>query len=157
MVSGKRALEGAAVLLGLWFFYYLWTGTDRARARIAVETSVTPPAAINAAPPSLAASPKEAARLPPLAASDLLEAYRANEIKADLLYKGKRFHVTGAVTRIRSDIADEPQVELVRDVMGVTARGLSKEFAASLNKGDSFEGDCTVVGSIVGSPIVDCG
>jgi len=157
MVSGKRALEGAAVLFGLWFFYYLWTGTDRARARMDAESGVRP-VAVNAAPPNLPpAPPRQPDRAPLLAASDLLEAYKANEIKADLLYKGKRFHVTGTVTRIRSDITNEPQVQLVHDIMGVTAKGLSKEFAASLNKGDSFEGDCTVVGSIIGSPIVDCG
>lgn len=93
---------------------------------------------------------------PALAATKLLQAYKANEIKADLEYKGKRFHVTGTVVSIRSDIGDDPQIELVTEPLGVTASGLSKRFAATLNKGDLLEGDCTVTGSVMGSPMIDC-
>jgi len=141
----------------LWVFYYLWESPERARVRLAEENGGVQAAAITDVPPPLPPGPpQEAARLPPLTASTLLEAYKANEIKADMLYKGKRFHLTGTITRIRSDVADEPQVELEREFMGVTAKGLSKEFAASLNKGDAFGVDCIVNGSIAGMPIVDC-
>jgi len=94
----------------------------------------------------------ERVALPPLSAATLLQAYKANEIKADLKYKGKRFHITGTVVGIRSDITDDPVVELVTDLMGVSAQGLSKEFAATLDKGDTMEADCTATGSILGSP-----
>lgn len=113
-------------------------------------------AALAANPTPAGAPAAPAAPLPPLAAATLLQAYKANEVSADLKYKGKRFHVTGTVVGIRSDFTDDPVVELVTGMMGVSATGLSKQFAATLNKGDTLESDCTVRGSVVGSPMLDC-
>jgi hypothetical protein len=108
-----------------------------------------------------AAEPIAAARAPapvigPLAASELLADYGANEVKADLKYKGKRFHITGRVAGISSDFTNDAHVHLERELMGVDAKGLSKEAAAALNKGDAFSADCTVNGEVVGSPMIDC-
>jgi hypothetical protein len=151
-IDSSRALKFAGIAFGLWVVYWLWTGPDRARAHMVAENRDSPEQAMAPAqtdvPPPLPVSR--------LAADELLSAYRSNEIKADMLYKGKRFRLTGTVMRIRSDFMNEPQIELVREYSGVTVKGIGKQLAASLNKGDTFEADCTVNGSIVGSPIADC-
>lgn len=120
----------------------------------AIAAAALAPAQNQKPAPQPAAKPPE--KLPPLAAATLLQAYKANEVKADIKYKGKRFKVTGTVVGIRSDFTNDPQVELVTDLLGVTASGLSKEFAATLNKGDTLEADCTVTGSVMSSPMLDC-
>lgn len=74
---------------------------------VAVQHSGAPPGAPSA--PS-AAQGSDAA--PPVTAVDLDAAYRANEVRADALYRGKLVHVTGVVEKIAKDIIDHPVVTL---------------------------------------------
>jgi len=48
----------------------------------------------------------------PVTAVDLDAAYRANEVRADTLYKNKIVHVTGVVDKIAKDFTDRPVVTL---------------------------------------------
>jgi len=130
------------------------SGSDKSAS---ASTSPVAPAALAVAPqPAEPAKPAEPVKLDTLKASTLLQAYSANEIAADAKYKGKRFKVTGTVVAIKSDITDDPQVWLVSDLNPVVANGIRKGFAATLNKGDTIEYGCTVSGSIVGMPTLDC-
>jgi hypothetical protein len=52
---------------------------------------------------------------PPVTASDLDSAYRANEVRADALYRNKIVHVTGIVDKIAKDLADRAVVTLRTD------------------------------------------
>jgi hypothetical protein len=106
--------------------------------------------------PSPLSSPVVPVSLDKLSAATLLQAYASNEVAADAKYKGKRFRVSGRVAAIKSDIADEPQVWLVSDLNSVIASGLNKSFAASLSKGDQMDAACTVTGSALGMPMLDC-
>ncbi len=126
------------------------TGSKTVATPVAAAAMLTTPGKL---PPDAVTRP---IKLPTLTAAKLLQAYRVNEVKADLQYKGKRFHVTGMVMGVSSDIADEPQVELVTDLSGVVASGIRREFAATLNKGDLLEADCVVDGEVLGSPMLDC-
>jgi len=139
-----RAIALFSVFGLLFFAYRCASGSSTPSA----------PAVANAAALPAAAIPQGPA--PALAAADLLAAYQANEVKADMKYKGKRFHISGAVAGVSSGLGDEPHVHLLRELMGVDVSGLTKDRAASLNKGDAFEADCTVSGEVIGSPQVDC-
>jgi hypothetical protein len=104
-----------------------------------------------------AEAPVAPVELAQLAASTLREDYDANQIAADHKYKGRRFRVSGTVAAITSDFADDPQVWLVSDGLGgVDADGLSKTFAGTLKKGDTLRAACTVTGSMIGTPTIDC-
>ena len=48
----------------------------------------------------------------PVTAVDLDAAYRANEVRADSLYKNKIVHLTGVVDKIAKDFTDRPVVTL---------------------------------------------
>lgn len=52
-----------------------------------------------------------------ISAKDLFAAYEENEVKADNLYKGKQLEVTGVVSDISKDIADNVYVSLETDNM----------------------------------------
>jgi uncharacterized OB-fold protein len=144
--SSKRAL----VLLGVFGVLFVFYRCATRGEKTAATTTAEPLAA------AAVRAPEPAAVLGPLTAAALLADYQANEVKADLKYKGKRFHITGTVTGVSSGLMNEPHVHLDREIMGVDVKGLSKERAAALNKGDRFEADCTVTGEVVGSPFVDC-
>ena len=51
----------------------------------------------------------------PVSAAELIEAYRANESKADEKYKGKTLAVTGTVSGKGTDFNKNPYVELKAD------------------------------------------
>ncbi|WP_421575362.1 OB-fold protein [Stenotrophomonas maltophilia] len=93
-----------------------------------------------------------------ITARQLYRDYEANEVAADVLYKGKRLLITGEVATIQTDLMDEPQVLLkAGSVEQVMISGLSSEAAGALNKGKAVTAACTGNGMIMGSPVTrDC-
>jgi hypothetical protein len=94
--------------------------------------------------------------LPKLNAATLRAAYKANQIAADAKYQGHRYEVNGTVVSIDSGLGDEPNVSLVSALEPVVAKGLTKRFAATLNKGDNMIAECTVTGVVLDMPMLDC-
>jgi uncharacterized membrane protein YvbJ len=89
-------------------------------------------------------------------AVDLSAAYKANEVAADMKYKGKRLLVTATVESINKDFKDEVWVGLKTDnqFMPIHAEGFSPEQVANLKKGSQIEIACTGAGMTVGSPFL---
>ena len=89
-----------------------------------------------------------------LTAQQLFSEYEANEVAADLKYKGKVLLVTGVVTDIGKDIFDTPFIEMSLDQFGL--EGVKCNFAenevpgiASISKGQTL----TMKGKGDGKPI----
>lgn len=93
-----------------------------------------------------------------ITARQLYRDYEANEVAADVLYKGKRLLITGEVATIQTDLMDEPQVLLkAGSVEQVMISGLSREAAGALGKGEAVSAVCTGNGMILGAPVTrDC-
>lgn len=93
-----------------------------------------------------------------ITARQLYRDYEANEVAADVLYKGKRLLITGEVATIQTDLMDEPQVLLkAGSVEQVMISGLSREAAGALGKGEAVSAACTGNGMILGAPVTrDC-
>jgi len=93
-----------------------------------------------------------------ITARQLHRDYEANEVAADVLYKGKRLLITGEVASIQRDLMDKPQVQLkAGSVDQVMISGLSREEAGALGKGDTVLAACTGNGMILGSTMTrDC-
>ncbi|NYF34733.1 hypothetical protein [Stenotrophomonas sp. JAI102] len=93
-----------------------------------------------------------------ITARQLYRDYEANEVAADVLYKGKRLLISGEVVSIQTDLMDKPQVHLkAGSIEQVMISGLSKEEAGVLSKGDAVLAACTGNGMILGSPVTrDC-
>ena len=93
-----------------------------------------------------------------ITARQLYRDYEANEVAADVLYKGKRLLISGDVAAIQTDLLDEPQVHLkAGSVEQVTISGLSREEAGVLSKGDAVLAACRGNGMILGAPVTrDC-
>ncbi len=93
-----------------------------------------------------------------ITARQLYRDYEANEVAADVLYKGKRLLITGEVATIQTDLLDEPQVLLkAGSVAQVMISGFSREAAGALGKGEAVTAACTGNGMILGSPVTrDC-
>ena len=124
------------------------------------QAALSTPAAQGTSAPTQAPAPmvvKPAAPLPALAAGTLIQAYKANAVAADRKYKGNRYHVTGRVAAIDSTLGDTPSVRLGSEYDYVIVSGVRAAFAATLNKGDTFEDeDCEATGSVIGTPTLDC-
>jgi hypothetical protein len=93
-----------------------------------------------------------------ITARQLYRDYEANEVAADVLYKGKRLLISGEVAAIQADLFDEPQVLLkAGSVEQVMISGLSREAAGALSRGDAVLAACTGNGMILGAPVTrDC-
>jgi len=93
-----------------------------------------------------------------ITARQLYRDYEANEVAADVLYKGKRLLITGEVATIQTDLMDEPQVLLkAGSFEQVMISGLSREAAGALGKGEAVSATCTGNGMILGAPVMrDC-
>lgn len=93
-----------------------------------------------------------------VAARQLYLDYQANEVAADVLYKGKPLLIAGEVAMIQTDLLDQPQVHLkAGPIEQVTISGLSKDEAAGLSKGDALIVACMGNGMVLGSPVTrDC-
>lgn len=100
-------------------------------------------------------------------AAELSEAFQGNEAKAKLAYDGKPLKVTGVVKDITLDFMDSPQIKLrgSGEVQGmgiskggkmtdVTIGGLSKEQAATIEKGQKFTAVCQKVDEVLGGPVL---
>lgn len=95
-----------------------------------------------------------------ISARELYRAYQSNQAAADAAYKGKQLEVTGTIGHIESNLMDAPVISLEGgndDPLAVSARGLGKEAAAGLSKGDTVTLKCTGAGELLGEPILeDC-
>jgi hypothetical protein len=118
----------------------------------AAQAATTAQGVAQAAMPVASATP-----LPRLTAAKLRADYKANQVAADAKYQGKRYDLKATVVAVRSALGDEPQVWLESELDPVIAEGLTKHFAATLNKGDSITAKCTVKGVFVDMPTLDCG
>lgn len=88
--------------------------------------------------------------------STLSAEYKANEVAADLKYKGKRLTVTGTVASINKDFTDSVWVGLSTDneFMPIHAEGFRPSQVAELKKGDRIQITCTGAGMFVGDPFL---
>jgi hypothetical protein len=91
----------------------------------------------------------------PIEATDLALAYEANEIRADLNYKGTHYRVSGKITGIGKEILGRPYLMLDNKVQAVFD---SKEEAAlsRYDKGMSVTGNCIVSGKLGWVLLKDC-
>lgn len=108
------------------------------------------------------ASAKSAPEAPPVDVSSakLFADYEANEVAADLAYKGKRLAVKGIVKSIDKDFMDNPVVVLAtpNQFAGISAK-FSKDAIgqlAQLKKGAIVTLTCTGAGKVLTSPMLDC-
>jgi hypothetical protein len=117
-----------------------------------------PSAEIRADPDSATETATAQAAAVEVAARQLYLDYQANEVAADVLYKGKPLLIAGEVEMIQTDLLDLPQVHLkAGPIEQVMISGLSKDEAAGLSKGDAVIVACTGNGMMLGSPVTrDC-
>lgn len=117
-----------------------------------------PSAEIRADPDSATETATAQAAAVEVAARQLYLDYQANEVAADVLYKGKPLLIAGEVAMIQTDLLDQPQVHLkAGPIEQVTISGLSKDEAAGLSKGDALIVACMGNGMVLGSPVTrDC-
>ncbi len=92
----------------------------------------------------------------PVTATELLEEYANNEVKADSEYKGKMLEVTGTISSINSGLTDNAVVHIGESITltHVAATG-DAEFdisAAKLNKGQEITVTCMGEGEVIGTP-----
>lgn len=86
----------------------------------------------------------------------LFAEYEANEVAADMKFKGKQLAVTGTVASINKDFKGDVWVGLAteNEFMPVHAEGFSPNQVADLKKGQKIKITCTGKGMIVGSPML---
>lgn len=101
------------------------------------------------------------AKLPPIAvtAPELDQAYDDNEAAAQQTYGNKPLLVTGTVTGITLDFADDPVVAMrgmneYSDIQ-LSLAEMSKAKAASVKKGTELTLSCEGVGEVIGTPILN--
>lgn len=124
------------------------------------EVSETPEAAAPETPEATAPETPEPSDAPVyVSAIQLYDDYQANEVSADIKYKGKMLIVKGTVTSINKDVTDEIWVGMKtsNDFMPVHLTELSQDQAARLNKGDIISATCLGAGLMIGSPVLKCG
>lgn len=103
----------------------------------------------------------EAQKALAVTASELFEAYEANEQAAQLMYGSQPLEVTGRVAAVELDINDEPMVSLeADDVIATVTLHFDDRFAsdtAQLTRGQSFTAVCRSIIEILGAPqLSDC-
>ncbi|VTU36138.1 OB-fold protein [Variovorax sp. PBL-E5] len=134
-------------------------------ARRAIQKMLTPPTADREAeaPPIAAAqsiSPSPSASDIRLDAPSLFAAYKANEVAADLKYKGKQLLVTGRLESISKDFADDPYLSIQsgNEFESVRANFDKSAIAelATLQRGQIVTLHCTGGGMVVQSPMLNC-
>ena len=94
-------------------------------------------------------------------ASHIQEVYEKNEIKGDLLFKGKQFIVTGKIASIDSAINNEPAVHFLTDSGNPfqAPSAIFKDYEskieqiAELSKGEDIKLSCIGGGEVIGSPL----
>lgn len=94
-----------------------------------------------------------------VSANTLASDYKANEVSADELYRGKVLRVSGVVDSIKKDITGDPYVVIKTDnqFMGVHANFESAGGLAGLAPGKQIAVRCIGDNVIMGSPMLkDC-
>lgn len=90
---------------------------------------------------------------------DLAAAYEANEVRAQQQFGGKTLLVSGRVTGVTLDFADNPVVQMdgVNQFLAVQADLNDDDAAAALNKGDKISILCEKVTEVISAPMLsDC-
>lgn len=92
----------------------------------------------------------------PVSAATLSRDYKANEVAADIKYKGKRLRLTGTVASINKDFTDSVWIGIETDnqFMPIHAEGFVPSQVADLQKGSQIEITCTGAGMVVGDPFL---
>ena len=95
-------------------------------------------------------------------ASQMINTYENNEVRADAIYKDRVIKITGIVASISSDISDKAVVSLAPNgdeyaIMSVHASGDNNfhNQAIELKKGQKVTFVCIGGGEIIGSPILN--
>lgn len=108
--------------------------------------------------PSESAS-KEVEAATPVNAVKLWSDYQANEVAADNLYKGRRLAVSGIVTAIKKDFADNVYVTFQSpnefEQVHVSLKPEFQNMASQLQIGEPLVATCTGGTMIIGSPTLD--
>lgn len=90
-------------------------------------------------------------------AAEIASVYKANEVRGDERFKGKKLEVTGKIDGIDSGIGDTPVIRLqgadmFQDVM---VNDVPRAAAAKLEKGQTITVVCRGDGEIIGMPRLD--
>lgn len=104
-----------------------------------------------------AGSGQSSAPLETVAAEAMARDYAENEVAADSKYKGRRFTLTGTVSRVHSAIIGETVSLNGFGFRHVDACALSKEAAATLKTDQPVAFTCVGTGTTIGTPSADCG
>ena len=121
-------------------------------------TSVAPTESpVSYTPEQAAPAPKDSAPIN-VSVEQLFQDYQANEVSADLKYKGKVLAVTGNVQSIDKTFDDEISVKLKtsNEFEPVLLTGISESDALHLHKGDNITATCIGAGMVLGSPDLRC-
>lgn len=95
-----------------------------------------------------------------LEAETLRQAYKANEVNGDNLYKGKLVEISGTVDTIGKDLSDEAYVtfetneQYAFDKVQCMFKTAEEAGLAQLKKGQSFKAQGTVSGVVISGVIV---
>ena len=98
-----------------------------------------------------------------ISATELINAYKENEVKADKMYKGKIVEVNGIVDGIDSGISDEAIIRLSDgDEFSIYTVSCyiddeNQDKACELNKGENVTIIGKADGEVIGQPVIkDC-
>lgn len=96
------------------------------------------------------------ARCVGVSAKRLFADYKANEISADIQYRGKSLRVTGKVSQIGKDVLDKPYLSLgtSNEYESVVASFADESPLVALRKGQQVSVRCTGKGMHLGSPVL---
>jgi hypothetical protein len=96
----------------------------------------------------------------PLSADQLKREYDANEVAADMRYKGKTLIVTGTIRSIDKDFLDHPVLNLDTDDQFTSVQAIYPKEAANtlaeFHKGQTVSLKCRGHGRVLLSPMLDC-
>jgi hypothetical protein len=148
----KAVLYGFAGLVVFSMCSRAITGGGSSGTKVSAEASMAGVAA--------PANPEQPPPEPPMAVSpvDLWNAYDANEVAADEVYKGRPLSVKGTVETIDKDFLNNIIVRLKvpGQFLGIHCdlEDSEKSKAMSLQKGQAITLQCTGGGRVVGSPVL---
>jgi len=153
-VKGVSILRIAGGVIGFIVLARLCSGAGTKPSSTVAAAAMTPEAPVAAAAAEKA--PPTPEKLEQLDAQTLISAYKANEVAADAKYQNRRFKIVGTVRKIDSGLTGAPTVWIGAGYEHVMLKGISKNFAASLQKGELIEVACKVTGEVIGTPTADC-
>lgn len=140
MSFGKKALIGIGALLAILFIIGMVSGP-------------APEQDAGAAGPVAKAAPATK-----VTSAELARAYEANEAAAQQKYGDQALEISGTVTAVTLDFADNPVIQLngINDIIGVQAAlaDASKAQAANVKKGQKVTLTCEKVSEVIGMPML---